>query len=76
MPTKSAVIPSENSEVEQRVGVEAGTSLENGTSSSNERRSLTQNRAKTRRNRLAGTALDVNEAHRLLDISRELHCRK
>jgi hypothetical protein len=47
------------------VGVEAGTSLENGNISSNERGPLTQNRAKTRRHRLAGTTLDVNEAHRL-----------
>jgi Integrase core domain. len=65
MPTKSVVIPYENSEVEQRVGVEAGTSLENGTISGKGRRLLTQHGAETRRNRLAGTTMDVNEAHRL-----------
>jgi Integrase core domain. len=62
MPTKSVVIPYG---VEHHVGVEAGTLLENGTISSKERRPLNRNRVKTRRNRMAGTTLDDNEAHRL-----------
>jgi hypothetical protein len=67
MPTKSPVtIPYENHEVEQRMVVGAGTSLENGTISGKERRLLIQKRAETKGHcRLAGTTMDINDAHRL-----------
>ena len=41
------------------------TKLEKGTISGKERRLLTQKRAEAKGNRLAGTTMDVNEAHRL-----------
>jgi hypothetical protein len=47
------------------MGDGVGTSLENGTISDKERKLLTLKRAETKGNRLAGTTMDVNEAHRL-----------